>query len=435
VEPIVELTKKASERIKLEKGIIHLVSHFDADGISSAAIMTSALIKLKKRFYVTIVRHIIPEVVDNIKEKNCPLTIFTDIGSSYVDELEKIENDIIILDHHEVKKDWKKENIIQVNPEALGLKNMPGAWITNMVAKELIGSDELTPLALIGSIGDSTFPDLDFFEKHEKITREKGLRLFGRFSRPIHKAIQLCYDPEIPGISGSESTALQFLSEIGIQTKDGDEWRTLEDLKKIEVQKITDAIIKEHLKHKTEINFEDMFGDVWTLLDFDEELQDATEFATILNCCGRLDDAATGIGLCLNSSIATERSKKLIAKYRRMIGKYMRWIEEEPDRIRKSENARYILAGKDIHQNFIGTIISIYFRSSNSPVPVIGMADSDLGVKISGRCDGTININDIVSKAAAAVGGDGGGHREAAGATIPKGKEEEFVEYCNNLLK
>ncbi|MBR9682174.1 MAG: DHH family phosphoesterase, partial [Candidatus Aenigmarchaeota archaeon] len=152
-------------------------------------------------------------------------------------------------------------------------------------------------------------------------------------------------------------------------------------------------------------------------------------------CCGRLDDPATGISLCLGSTNAIEKSKKLIKKYRRMIGNYMRWLEEDPANIRKDENARYIVAGSKIHENIIGTIISIYYRSSNSPVPVIGMANSELGVKISGRCSGDININEIVSKAARFVGGDGGGHKQAAGATIPRGKEEEFIEECNNLLK
>ena len=339
---MLELAKRATERIKKEQGIIHLVSHFDADGISSAAIMSSALMKLNKRFYMTIVRHITPEVINKIKEKNPSLVIFTDIGSSYIDEVERLEQDVIILDHHEVKKVWTKKNITHINPELMNMENMPGAWVTNIVAKEIIGSEELTPLALIGSIGDSTFPDLKFFERHERITRERGLRLFGRFSRPIHKALELCYDPEIPGVSGSESAALQFLSEIGIETKDGGDWRTLEDLKQVEVQQITDAIIKEHLKHNSKINFEDMFGDVWTLLDFDEELQDATEFATILNCCGRLDDAATGIALCLGSTTAIEKSKKLIKKYRRLIGNYMRWLEESSENIRKDDQKEHI---------------------------------------------------------------------------------------------
>jgi RecJ-like exonuclease len=32
------------------------------------------------------------------------------------------------------------------------------------------------------------------------------------------------------------------------------------------------------------------------------------------------------------------------------------------------------------------------------------------------------------------VGGWGGGHKYAAGAFIPKGKEKEFIDAVNNLL-
>jgi RecJ-like exonuclease len=39
-----------------------------------------------------------------------------------------------------------------------------------------------------------------------------------------------------------------------------------------------------------------------------------------------------------------------------------------------------------------------------------------------------------MGEAAEAVGGDGGGHDVAAGATIPAGREEEFVAHVDRLV-
>jgi RecJ-like exonuclease len=39
-----------------------------------------------------------------------------------------------------------------------------------------------------------------------------------------------------------------------------------------------------------------------------------------------------------------------------------------------------------------------------------------------------------VGEAARSVGGDGGGHDVAAGATIPSGTEREFIERADELV-
>jgi len=45
-----------------------------------------------------------------------------------------------------------------------------------------------------------------------------------------------------------------------------------------------------------------------------------------------------------------------------------------------------------------------------------------------------INLGEAMRNAAQAIGGEGGGHPVAAGASIPKGKEEEFLKLLDELL-
>ncbi len=46
-----------------------------------------------------------------------------------------------------------------------------------------------------------------------------------------------------------------------------------------------------------------------------------------------------------------------------------------------------------------------------------------------------LNLAEVLRDAAASVGGEGGGHNIAAGATIPRGSEEEFLSVVDRLVR
>jgi RecJ-like exonuclease len=77
----------------------------------------------------------------------------------------------------------------------------------------------------------------------------------------------------------------------------------------------------------------------------------------------------------------------------------------------------------------------------DSNLPLIGLAFTDKGdVKVSARTtqllvDKGVNLSAALKKAAKEFNGVGGGHNIAAGATIPKGKEEEFLEKLESEIK
>jgi RecJ-like exonuclease len=77
----------------------------------------------------------------------------------------------------------------------------------------------------------------------------------------------------------------------------------------------------------------------------------------------------------------------------------------------------------------------------SSDLPLIGFAFKDDGdVKASARgtqelVDKGLNLSNAMSIAAKELHGIGGGHKIAAGATIPKGKEEEFLTILEKKIK
>ena len=71
--------------------------------------------------------------------------------------------------------------------------------------------------------------------------------------------------------------------------------------------------------------------------------------------------------------------------------------------------------------------------------PLFAFAHSDEGVKVSARATKTLvsrglDLSVVMRKAAETMGGAGGGHNIAAGATIPYNREEEFLELAQNII-
>jgi len=459
LQEMIKESRRAKEWIDETGKQIRIVSHYDTDGIASAAIMVKTMMRYGKDFHLTLVKQLSDKTLKELAEEERELFMFLDMGSGQIDDIKKIlgGSKVIICDHHQPQGE-PNENIVHINSVVTGIEdNISGSGVTYILSRTLDPKNvDLSSLAIIGAIGDSQIdaigPDwglsglnkeiLKDAESNKMLKISKGLRLWGRSTRPLHKALEYSMDPYIPGISGSESASIQFLQEIGIPVKKEDgSWRTISDLSEEEERKLATGIIKERIRCEHE-NPEYIFGDVYELLDKEEEFRDANEFATVLNACGKMHKGYLGISLCLNGENASEDVKKAVEKYRREIGRGVSWIQsniENPDVV-KERNGIYILAGPNISEHIISNVISIINHARILPEkPLFGFADAEDGVKVSSRASKSlvekgINLKEIMSSVAEKLGGEGGGHIGASGATVPKGKENEFIEMVENML-
>jgi RecJ-like exonuclease len=318
---------------------------------------------------------------------------------------------------------------------------------------------DLSEFAIIGAIGDSQTGSigphwgllgankeiLKDAEATGKVMLKKGLRLWGRYGRPIHKALQYSYDPYIPDVTGSESGSVQFLRELGIDLKDSSgKWRNLASLNKEEAQKLATGIIKERISNG-EKNPDWIFGDFYELLEKGEFCRDANEFATILNACGKTESAWMGVGACLNDGVFEEDLKRTMARYRREIGKAVDLVRKTPGIVRLLDGGNYLLAGGMISEHIISNVASIVEKSGlveggQEHKPLFALAKTEKGdVKVSARISDSLvkkgmSMKDVLSRVGVELGGQGGGHAGAAGATIPAGSEERFIKSVENVL-
>ncbi len=459
LERMIKEAIKAKDIIKNTTSRIMVVSHYDADGICSAAIMYKALRREGKDFHISIVKQLSENILENVSKAKPEVVIFTDLGSGQINFIKKhLSCSItVICDHHEPQGE-PDESIIHINSLVAGIpEHISGSGVTYLFARTLNPENvDLSPLAIIGAIGDSQIDSIGIDWGLNGINKEilkeagerglmkveKGLRLWGRYSRPLHKALEYSIDPYIPGISGSESAAVQFLQEAGIDPKKPDGgWRTISDLTIEEQRKLADEIIKERIRSNHE-NPEYVFGDVYELLDKPEEFRDANEFATMLNACGKMGKAYLGVMICLNMKNAYPEVKKVLEMYRREVGKGTSWLIsnlKNPDVVKKGHGI-YIFAGDNISEHIISNVVSIVNHSGVLPdKPIFGFANSEEGIKISARIskklgERGINLKEILSELSEKLGGQGGGHMHAAGAVIAKGKEMEFMRMSEEKL-
>lgn len=443
----IEKTAKIAKALIREKNV-KVISHHDADGLSSAAILIKALTREAACFEFRILKQLTEEDISELNISESDFLILSDLGSGQIDGLRSIldRTQVLILDHHDpVRKEHM--NLFHINPLVLGEEEISASMICYLFTKSLnIKNTDLIDLAVVGAIGDIMDEKWKFrglgrkvLEEAEmlgKISVEKGLRLYGRNTRPIFKSLEYSSDTIIPDITGSESNAVQFLTEIGIELKEGGRWRRLKDLTLKEQKKLASAIIVERLKNGYE-DAEDIFGEIYTLVGRPDELQDAREFATLLNACGRTGRFDIAIRLCLNDLSAIRDSWDILRNYRKMISSGLNWLRDGNFEVRGS--LTIVDGGARIPDTIIGTLSSIALSSGLvSPLkPVIGFADAGGGnLKVSARISRNLNFNlrDIIVEAARIAGGEGGGHTFAAGALIAAGKKEEFIKAVENKL-
>jgi len=454
--------KRATQDFKdIDKSkAVKLISNLDADGISAASIMVKTLERLNLAYSITILHQLKDENAKELAQENHKSYVFCDLGSGQLRALNKHFKDkrVFVLDHHEIQGE-PEENITHINPHNFGFDGsteVSAAGVCFFFAREVDRKNEdLAHLAIIGAIGDVQAKDgltglnkkiLEIAVKKGKIRVEKGLRLFGLQTRPLHKLLDYSSDLTIPGVTGSESGAVQFLKSIGIEPIVNNKWRTFNDLTENEQKKLVAGIIMKRHSGGIE-NAEDVFSDVYLLPNEEPgHFRDAKEFSTLLNSCGRMDNASLGIGACLGDEKQRAKALSNLMDYKRQIVHSMNWYKEhsskhKSDRIIKGSNYIIINAKDNVLSTMIGTIASMISKNNEMEenIYVLSMArNPDDTTKVSLRITGkpeNVDLKGIVSELVKIVGGEAGGHQHAAGAIIDTDKEDRFIEEAKKMFE
>lgn len=426
---IKSLVEKFIKHLNKEKKEIFLVSHFDTDGITSAAIMVQALRKLDQTFSVNIVKSLNKEFIERLPRDKTIL--FLDLASGSLDYLGVcgIKN-IFIIDHHEVIQQIP-ENIHIVNPSLCDKQKISTSGLVYLFCKEINPENkEFAKLAILGMIGDQLEKEIGILNngvlEDGEIKKKRGLLIYPS-TRPLNRTLEYSSNPYIPGVTGDAEGVRELLREANIPTPNG-KYKSLIELTEQEMQNLVTAIILRNPQTKNR----ELIGDIF-LIKFYNKLEDARELSAMINACSRLGESSTALRFCMEIPEAKKQAESVHVKYRQYLISGLEFVKK----LDKIEGKGFVIinAKNEIKDTIIGTIASIL---SHSPMyeegtMIITMAYYEDKIKISARNVGREgrNVREVLEKVINEVEGEVGGHEFAAGCLINQNKEEEFI----NLLK
>ena len=221
-----ELSKKASEIIlSLPKSTkVRVISHYDADGITSAAIICNALQRAGYNFHATLMRNPFDKGLARVSKEENELIIFSDMGSGQIETIEKMNSKSIIIDHHQYLKKKTTKDVLQINANLCkinGNYEACGATLSYSVAIALESKNvDLSPLAVAGIIGDKQYIGgirgfnknvLDEAINNGFLKENIEIKIYGD---SLFEALYFSIDPYYSGLSGKEDAILELLEQL-----------------------------------------------------------------------------------------------------------------------------------------------------------------------------------------------------------------------------
>ena len=452
-ESLSNFSDRISDAVKTKKNIL-VTTHIDCDGITSGSIISKALIRHGAKCTVRTTNEFSENLVDKMQKETRDLHVITDLGGGFGKLLdEKLSDNWLMLDHHEISDD-EKDNERVINAWKFGMDGgveICAGGMTYLASKSLNKKNEdLAAIAVISAIGDRqdkgerksfTGKNLDILntaKSNGQIDVDLDLLLVGRETRPLSDALAFTSQPFIEGLTWNRSSCLALLNSSGIPLKEKGRWRVPAELSDDEKRHLIETISKFATgKNMTEI-LEELIGYTFTFPKEDQRsfLRDVREFSTVLNSCGRISKSGVGISICMGDRHRMlQEGEKILSEYRKKIRDYMNVLSNERWRTAENMNCVMVNGERVVPEMMTGTITSIIAGSpKNTGKIVILRTNGEEGmIKFSSRksntCNLNINLSSLMRTGAAKFDGVGGGHDAAAGAKITKDKLDDFLDY------
>jgi len=419
-----------------------VVSHYDADGLSSAGLTLRALKLRGINGRSLVLKKLSREEILKLKDEK--EIIFTDLGGGAITQIDELlsSSKVAIIDHHQTPGG----KALQANPELFGFSGsfeLSAAGCAYFVFR----NPELIELGIVGAVGDMQFPlkglnriMLEEGAKTGKVEVANDLCLFGRMSRSLAWFLQYCTEPFIPGITGKKANCALLLEELGIPLKDSSgNWRKYYQLTKEEKIKFVSALAAILASKDSDPQLiRSLVGEVYTFPQEKEgtELSDAKEYSTVLNACGRHKEPQVGLGVCLGDETAKARAGELLILHRRQLREAVEFGAKNAEDF----GPYYLLDGREINdEEIIGVVAGMLYSgaiSRTKPILAISLSEENK-TKVSSRAtkqlvDAGLNLSKMMKEASVGIG-VGGGHSIAAGANI-HGDINEFLLRCGRFI-
>ncbi|HET6399067.1 MAG TPA: DHHA1 domain-containing protein [Candidatus Thermoplasmatota archaeon] len=427
---------------------VTVVHHIDADGVAAGAVALEALRGAGVPSVPLAVKSLDESHVRKVLGSGAEALWFCDLGSTAAGRFADLPR--LVCDHHQLVRDGHEEEFPHVNPLLDGLPGdeVSGAGCCYLVAAALDDANlRLLPLALLGATADLQDRHGGFRGCNAALLRhgvasgllESGLDLawYGLETRPLARTLAYARDPAVPGATGDRRTAEAFLQQLGLP-KDAT-WSQLEEPQRRQVRSaLVTRLLDAGLAHRAT----SLFREVVRIRAeppgaSTRELQ---EHATLLNGTARYGRSDVGLAVAAGDrGAAYQEALGLLGGHRKhLVGALDAFRGRMPEALLA---VQWIDLQDAVQDTVVGTVCGMALDGLGLPqdLVLVGLAWTPEGqTKASARVprlmQGRVDLAPAIREAAAAVGGQGGGHAGAAGATFARGSEQRFVRELDRLL-
>ena len=438
---------------------VAIITHLDADGITSGSIMAMALKRMGARFSLRTVFDLNSSVVEKMKADGRDFYVITDLGGGWASHLRKALGDKwVIIDHHEITE----EEILTddggqiLNPWKFGIdggREVSAGGMAYMVASALdFKNRDLSAIAVVSAVADrqDQGDKKSFFGLNAEILKtaqslglvsvDLDIILTGREARPVHEALAYTLFHYIDGLTWNTEACYLLLKNAGIKLKDdGSRWRALAEFSQEEKSTIVEAVAKfvdSSDKRVSDILRDDFIGYVYTLSREDKrsQLRDAREFSTMLNACGRIGKAGVGIAMCMGDrNMALSAGEEIMNMYKMTLRNNISTIFSEKWRLADDGKTTFVNGDGILEEGMLGAVSTMLSGSPSlrGRLLFVRTLAKEGSYKFSSRkcldCKSQANLGVIMRQCSNALNGAGGGHSAAAGCSIPSYALDDFI--------
>ncbi|MCQ2070736.1 MAG: DHH family phosphoesterase [archaeon] len=416
---------RAAELVRRHRRV-QLFSHYDADGVTSMAIVKIALEREGIETDYVNFTTLTDTQMDIVRDTPFECMVMTDLGTSYLGEIEALGRDCVVLDHHALPPDVPAmSRTVFVNPWSVGVNGSEHSCAATVAFLFAMAMDEdnfdLCQIAIAGMIGD--YQHRTGFDQYNRIVVDEAVRRghilkmdsicpIGRISDFFRMTI----DPYCKGLTGNLEAISKALEGFSDTLEYGDT-----DL----AGKIEDIVVG-NLRGNgvSEEEISKVLRTRYYLRDYGV---DAGRLSEVLDACGR--NGKTSLALEVIGRKDLSPGIGVFESFRR--GIVEQFMELEDGGVHELENIQYFVHHTPASGGIIGTSVLKFFGCDSKPVAAfIDMGDRiTLSFRSNQRIlDMGVELNRVLTAIQDRHGASCGGHPKASGGTLVPGTMEAFIE-------
>jgi len=448
---------EASELLRGCRGPVAVLTHYDADGLAAGGVMARLLASMGVPFVVRVCDALDEASVASLMEIDAERYVVMDLGSDIAAILRaarargRSPSSILVIDHHKLPEEGIWEEVTLVNPELYGIDG--GRYACASVTAALMAyyaSGESDPyhlqLGIVGGVGDMQLQEgaegingvlVRLAVEAGVVEQRRDFVFFLNRKLPIYRAITWVFVPYIPRFSGRDDVGLNIVEKAGIPRERGGREITVGDLTPDEKERLLNTILEYIASLGVRISAEELVRLSYVFPREDADiLSTAEDFMTLLSALGRMDRAHDAVLIASGArGEVLARAIGVLEERRRLLREF---LEAAIERAEVHHGSIVVIDFRDLGFNprMSGSVSTILSRSPvyRDKIVAVICRDREGRAKISTRAprglvDRGLNLARAMARLARRLGGVGGGHNVAAGATVEDSErlKEELV--------